>query len=416
MNSMQITTQFSPRLDLPYRYLLTGLVFLFTGLLYLFMHPESLTGQYIRSKDVLLLVHIFGLGFITTIMMGTMYQLLSVVLESKLFSERLGRLNYYLYLSGILLFLFSFYLKFKYLNFAGVILALSLVVFVSNSVLTIARARRIDIVVFHIIAGVLSLFIIAVFGALMSQNLLKNFILDPFSLIRSHLAFALFGWVILTTMGFSYRLIPMFTLSHGYSDVYSKISFYMLSPGIFGFGFAQFFERSKIVDSIFVIIIFTGVMFYLIQMYKIINKRMRKRLEPQILATIFAEVMLFCGLLVGILSFSGIAGFTSHFSFVILLLLGFAGLYIVGLIHKIVPFLQWYNKYSPKIGIEKVPLTKEMIDESLIDTTVYFWLGGVITLAIASWLSSMLAVQFSALALLFSSVLLIWNILNVFKK
>ncbi len=61
-------------------------------------------------------------------------------------------------------------------------------------------------------------------------------------------------------------------------------------------------------------------------------------------------------------------------------------------------------------------MTKEMIDESLIDTTVYFWAGGVLTIAFGSWFESVLAIRFGALALLFSTALFLWNILNVFRK
>lgn len=416
MQSDGIATEFSPKLDLPYRYFLAGFGFLFAGVFYLLFVPESLTGHYIRSRDVLILVHLFGLGFVSTIMMGAMYQLLSVVLETRLFSEPLGRVNFYLYLLGLLGMIFSFHYGFKYINIAGAILAGSLLLFVLNCLITIIISKKMDLVVMHVLAGVLSLLILLILGALMSENLLRNFFPDPLVMIRAHLTFALFGWIIMTTMGFSYKLIPMFTLSHGYSELPAKLSLTALLPGLFGFAFFQIFGGSHLLQSFAVAFMFVGVGLYLLQMYIIIKNRMRKRLEPQIIATIFADILLFAGSFLGILAFSGAVGYQGHISFVILLLLGFAGLYIVGLIHKILPFLQWYNKYSSKIGKEKVPLTKDMIDESLIDTTVYFWLGGTLSLSGGAWFLSPLAVKLSALALLFSIVLLSWNVLNVFRK
>ncbi len=414
MNSGQITAQFSPKLDLPYRYLLTGLGFLPAGVLYLLFSPGSLTGDYIRSRDTLILVHTFGLGFITSIMMGAMYQLLPVVLQKPLFSEFLGKFNYWIYLSGIGGMLLSFFYDFNKINITGGLLAISLLVFVLNAVITIFSSGKKDIIVAHVLVGVLSLFLVLVLGAIMSENIIRGIFSDPMALIKIHLILALFGWIIITTMGFSYKLIPMFMLSHGYPEHYSKISFYTLVSGIFIFSIAQFSEKLQEVEKIAFIFISAGVLFHLLQIRAIFKKRLRKRIEPQIFATILGEI----SLLTGILLIPAVSdnNYSRHYTPFIFLLPGFAGLYVLGMMHKIVPFLEWYNRYSSRIGREKVPLTKDMIDESLISPTVYLWVGGIIAIALGSWFSEELVIRFGALSMLFSTILFLFNILNVFRK
>ncbi len=414
MNSEQIATQFSPKLDLPYRYLLTGLGFLLASVIYLLLYPESLTGDYIRSRDTLILVHTFGLGFITSIMMGAMYQLLSVILQSPLFSERLGRWNYWIYISGLGGMLLSFFYDFNKINITGGLLAISLLIFVLNAGITILSSGKKDIIVAHVIVGVLSLFFVLVLGSLMAENILRGIFSDPMALIKAHLVLALFGWIIITTMGFSYKLIPMFMLSHGYPEHYSKISFYTMVPGVFIFSMAQFSEKLQAAEKVAFLFISAGVLFHLFQIHAIFKRRLRKRIEPQIFATILAEIFLLTGIL---LIPAGLnSDYSGHYFPFIFLLPGFAGLYVLGMMHKIVPFLEWYNKYSPGIGREKVPLTKDMIDESLIGPTVYLWFGSIIVIALGLWFSEGLAIRFGALAMLFSTSLFLWNILNVFRK
>jgi hypothetical protein len=416
MNTEQITTQFSPRIDLPYRYLITGLVFLFVGVIYLFLKPASLTGYYIRSQEVLFLVHTFGIGFVTSIMMGAMYQLLSVILQAPLFSERLGKLNYWIYITGLAGMLVSFFYEFKMINIAGAVLALALLLFVFNAGLTIISARKMDIIIAHVVMGVVSLLIVLLLGALMSENILRDFFNDPLILIRIHLSFALFGWIIITTMGFSYKLIPMFMLSHGYREHYSRLSLYTLVPGLVIYSASEIFPQIGISGKVAFLLIIAGTIFYLAQMYLIFKARLRRRIEPQLMATVLAKFFLLSGIILAPLVYYYSESFSSHYAPVILLLFGFVGLYILGMMHKIVPFLEWYNKYSPKIGKEKVPLTKDMINESLINPALYLWTGGTIAIALGSWFSEVLVVRFGALAMLFSTVLFLWNILNVFRK
>lgn len=416
MNSEQIATQFSPNLDLPYRYLLTGLGFLLAGVVFLVLYPHSLAGHYIRSQGILIIVHTFGIGFITSIMMGAMYQLLSVVLQVPIFSERLGKLNFWIYLAGLTGILVSFYHGFKKINITGFILAISLLIFVINAGLTIISARKIDIIIAHVITGVLSLFVVLVLGALMSENMGKNFLVNPLALIRTHLLFAILGWIIITTMGFSYRLIPMFMLSHGYNEIYAKVSFWTLMPGLVISGTSQLFTLNGVFEKLSFLLILAGILFYLIQMLQIFKFRLRKRIEPQIFATVVAKGFLLTGAIISPFVYYHDADYSTHYAPAIFLLLGFAGLYILGMMHKIVPFLEWYNKYSPKIGREKVPLTKEMIDESLIDTTVYLWIFGIVAIALGAWFSEVLAIRSGAIAMLFSTILFLWNIINVFRR
>lgn len=51
----------------------------------------------------------------------------------------------------------------------------------------------------------------------------------------------------------------------------------------------------------------------------------------------------------------------------VLFFFGFLLSFIVGHIYKILPFLIWYEKFSPLVGKQKVPLLHQMIHTKIAD-------------------------------------------------
>jgi hypothetical protein len=91
-------------------------------------------------------------------------------------------------------------------------------------------------------------------------------------------------------------------------------------------------------------------------------------------------------------------------------------MYIIGMMHKIVPFLQWYNKYSSKIGLEKVPKTKDMINEPLTWIQLFVFNAGLIAL-LAGVISNMaIMITISGVILLIGSTMFVWNMITVLRR
>ena len=76
----------APSVTLPLRFMVTGMLALFTGVSLLLLRPEMLA-TYHYNQYVIATTHLFVLGWICTIVMGAMYQLVPVALETKLYSE-----------------------------------------------------------------------------------------------------------------------------------------------------------------------------------------------------------------------------------------------------------------------------------------------------------------------------------------
>ena len=79
--------------------MVTGLLALFTGVALLVLRPEMLA-TYHYNQYVIAATHLFVLGWICTIVMGAMYQLVPVALETKLYSEKLAAWQFVFHLVG----------------------------------------------------------------------------------------------------------------------------------------------------------------------------------------------------------------------------------------------------------------------------------------------------------------------------
>src|ERR1039457_6036307 len=84
------TSKHAPSILLPLRFMLAGLLALATGMAGLLFRPDLLA-TYHYNQYIISITHLFVLGWICTIVMGAIYQLVPVALETKLYSERLAR-------------------------------------------------------------------------------------------------------------------------------------------------------------------------------------------------------------------------------------------------------------------------------------------------------------------------------------
>jgi hypothetical protein len=97
---------------------------------------------------------------------------------------------------------------------------------------------------------------------------------------------------------------------------------------------------------------------------------------------IFGFGSLILSTLLGVVSFLPNASETWLHSAVWFFMLGFIGFLINGHLYKIVPFLVWFERFSPLVGKERVPMLHEMYPKE--QASMMFWftsigvvLGGV---------------------------------------
>ncbi len=372
-----ISRDFAPPLSLIAPFFKYGVIFyLFSMLSLLFFEP---TFSY-EQMNIAGWIHLFLLGFVMTIIFGAMAQLVPVVLE-------VGHAVvdvYYVILPllgfGAIVMVAGFWLMPALLPYGGLLVLVAMLVFAFENIATLKkteiRTLTVDTVAWsngYLLLGILTGFAIAL-G--LSGDLGINISL----VLKAHVYAVLGGYVVLTIMGLSLILIPMFSLAHGFDEISINRAFKLVVVGV-----AIVFIGALIAQEWLMIIGYgintMGLFFYMWQMYIIAKLTVRKELDIWAKSIIFAFISLILSIVLGLLYFVTDSTNILHAS-VWFLLLGFISSFITGHLYKIVPFLVWFERFAPLVGKEKVPMLHEMYSKEGASmmfwfTTVGVLLGGI---------------------------------------
>ncbi len=365
-----ISSDFAPPLKLISPFFNAGVTFyLFSMLALLFFKPSFAYEQ----MDVAGWVHLFLLGFVMMVIFGAMAQLIPVVLEAGHVVVDVYYVIFPLLLVGTSLMVFGFWLVPSILPYGGLLVLVAMMIFAVENVATLKktsiRTLTIDAVAWsngYLLLGILTGFAIAL-G--LSGNLDINIPL----MLKAHVYAVLGGYVVLTIIGLSLILIPMFSLAHGFEETAIHRAFKWVITGV-AVVFVGALSSQEWLMHLGYAINTVGVLFYIWQIYIIAKLTVRKELDIWAKSMIFAFGTLILSLLLGLAYFvSGIESIL-HAS-VWFLLLGFISSMITGHLYKIVPFLVWFERFAPLVGKEKVPMLHEMYSKE--GASMMFWFTAV---------------------------------------
>jgi hypothetical protein len=233
--------------------------------------------------------------------------------------------------------------------------------------------------------------------------------------ISYHLIIAVVGWVAMVIMGVTFKLIPMFTLSHKFSKSSGKWAFVLINVGLVGFLYELHAPGLEIIYLISALFVVVGLFFFLYQVYIIFKQRIRKKLDAALkytrlsfiflgISTIFSSLFLF----IDYTTIQNISLAIGYFLFI-----GFISFLIVGQMYKILPFLTWYHKYSKKAGLEKVPMLKDMYNEKLSYISYYSMLIAVVFVPLSVLMNLGILILFFFTVMLLGVLLFVFNMFKI---
>jgi len=301
------------------------------------------------SPELLAATHLLTLGFMTMVMLGAMFQLVPVISGRMIPGGAIvATLVHLLLLAGVLLLAAGFYWQ-AYWLFAcvlPVLLAAFVIFLVALGSLLLRRIGGGDSI-FCIRLAALSLLITVGLGALRSANYAG--LHTPLALVNIaniHLAWGLLGWVLLLVMGVSYQVIPMFHVTPGYPTALART----LPTAAFLSLLVLTLVDNMNVQALVVVALSAVAIVYAGFTIRLLSQRKRK--IPDITAR-FWRLSLTC-LVVSALLLLGFY-FAGHLLLSadlqqqapiiigILMIYGFAGSVIMGMLQKIVPFLSYLH-------------------------------------------------------------------------
>lgn len=411
---------YSPPFKIVVKYFIAAIISFIIFNLMLVIDYKSISGHHFQPK-ILSINHILTLGFITMIIFGAMFQLVPVVLEVKLFSTILAEIQFWIYTFGVILLTYKFYYFSSNLSFVlpALLLSLAMVIFTINIVISMTKVKKWNITGSYLASALFWLLITALAGYLLAKNLDKPFIkINHLQYLKLHAITAFVGWVSLVVMGVSFKLIPMFTLSHGYKLTLAKWSFVLINIGLLGINWIMHYPDTGFYNLIFGVLIFAGIILYLIQILIISKKRIRKKLDIGLKFSAFAFIMMGFSSLLNFsflfFNYESIKNLTLLYGFTVLV--GYVSFLIVGQMYKIVPFLVWYHKYSSKVGLQQVPMLKDMFNEKLAEIQFYLMIAGLVLLVPSLMIEIEILVFISFLLFALSSFIFGYNMITIFRS
>jgi len=368
-----VSSDFAPPLKLIAPFFKYGVIFylLSMGAL-LFLSPHFTYAQ----MDIAGWVHLFLLGFVMMIIFGAMAQLIPVVLE-------VGHAVvdvYYIILPllgiGASVMVLGFWMMPSLLPYGGLLVLIAMIVFALESIATLRKSELRTLTVKtvawsngYLLLGILTGFAIAL-------GLAGELSIDVELMLKAHVYAVLGGYVVLTIIGFSLILIPMFSLAHGFEETHINRAFKLVITGVAIVFFGALFSLEMLMWLGYLVTL-AGVLFYMVQIYTIARLTVRKEWDIWAKSMVFAFGTLGFAIVVGLVAFmTGKEGFLH--AAVWFLVLGFISSMITGHLYKIVPFLVWFERFAPLVGKEKVPMLHEMYPKKGASMMFWFTAAGVV--------------------------------------
>jgi hypothetical protein len=348
---------------LPIQYIITGIVFFIISQIVLLKGASAIANETAQSPDIWGAAHLLLLGFAVMVAMGAMYQLVPVAMQTEIYSLKLGHWHYYSFVFGVLGMGISFIIfSTTYLLIFAAITVISIVTFQLNMWLTIKDAKTSEIKISIITSLIYFLLTITLGFWLVIDFFHPHLIVWHQKFLKLHILFGIIGWFTFLILGFSMKLLPMFTLSHGYESKLTYRAIFSVNGGIVLGVLGIIFEVTLLFWLGFLAVII-GIIFFYLQVRIILKKRLKKKLDLGVYVAIAAFPLAVVGaVLLAILSLL-IDGDVSFTAIIYFLAMGWIALTILGYLFKIIPFLWWTYKYSNTIGRGKVPALKEMTNE-----------------------------------------------------
>jgi len=414
MPSMNAKTE--TNIKLPLAFILYSLIAFVVSQWILFQNIDHFIGGTYRTPDLWMGAHFLLLGWAVMVVMGAMYQLVPVAFLTPIWNERFGFLQFGITAIGITTFAIFLGMKPDLAIHAGGFAVLGIVMFLFQILMTIKKQPQRSTMTWFVGAALLSFFIAILTGIGLAWNIGFGMNMDQIPLLKSHLVFGLIGWFSLLIFGFSYKMVPMFSLSHGFSMKWARPAFFFYIVGMVSL-LSSFWLDVSVLRVLGWFLLWAGFTCFGLDIKEILQKRIKKKLDQPFRFSILA-IMFGWFLHSGAFALALVAPTNQKLwgLMIYLYLMNWIIFSIVGYLFKIVPFLWWTHKYSSRMGQENVPTLKEMMNEKLGVMIYISFIVGVFGITFASLIQNSIIAQSSQLIILVTTILYSMTIVRVLWK
>ncbi|MEH6995439.1 hypothetical protein V7075_22550, partial [Neobacillus drentensis] len=353
-------------IKLPISFIIFSLIALVLSQILVLVNGKMLVNGSFRIPAIWSAAHLLILGWALMVAMGAMYQLVPVAFLTKIWNEKFGFIQFFVTAIGIASFSWMLYVSPQNALLPGILMLLGILMFLFQMFMTLRKQAKPNILTAFVGSALVCLFLTIFLGITLIYSLQTGFASEDYQAIfKSHLLMGVTGWFTLLIFGFSYKMVPMFSLSHGFPMVQARYVYGLYISGLV-ITLLSFFTSNDILLKAGFFLLLAGFSIFSWHISIIIKKRLKKKLDKPFS---FSIVAIGLGNIVHLAAF--IALWSEQFSnlispFVYLYLMQWIVLSITGYLYKIVPFLWWTFKYSKEIGKNAVPSLKDMMNEKIV--------------------------------------------------
>lgn len=358
--------------------------------------PELAQGAFLDTR-MIGATHLFTLGWITTSIMGALYQFLPVATGEPIRSVRLAHISFALYLPGLLAFVAGLLFGRTPLLLVGATaMGTGILLFVGNLAVTLHGASRHDITWWALVCAAVFLVVTLTFGLILAGNLRWGYLGGTRMLVLgTHLHVALAGWVLMVMIGVAHRLLPMFLLSHGATDRFGWWALRLVAAGAAALTVLHH-APAPIGRWLPALLITGGCAAFLLQARAFYRRRVRRAIDPGMRLAAVALGILGVGLLLAWPVALRLVGIRFAATYIATLITGIT-LFVAALYYKIIPFLVWYHRWGSLAGKQAVPRVSELYSARIAKVASAILVVGGVGVPLGIALASTIWIRVAAL-------------------
>ena len=371
---------------IPLAYLVCAAVAILAASLSVSWLAPELAGHYYHPR-LLALTHTVTLGWVTLAIMGASYQLIPIVLEREIWSERLARWQLAILAVAVTGMVVHFQLgTWPGLAAAAGLLAIGIALHLLNVGMSLRGFTRWTFTARLVALAYGGLALTTVFGLALAANRVWPFLPgDLFPTLHAHVHLALLGWVAPMIFAVAARVYPMFFLAPTPQRWHSFLQLWGLTTGVPLVVLGLLGVHGLLVAGTLAVAAAAGA--HVAWVCEMAWGRKRPGLDWGLRFVLTATVFLAPAVVLGVaLATDRLAGPRVALAYAVVMLGGWISLTIVGMMLKIVPFLVWYRAFSPRAGREPVP-TLAQLSWPRAEGLAYVLLTGGVVLLVATVLA-----------------------------
>ena len=347
------------------------------------------------TPEAAAVAHCFTLGWLVTSAYGALYQLGPVAMGIEARSVRAGFATLALHTAGSALVVAGLggWLP-RFMGAGWSLVALALAIWswnVGTRLGTTPRAPRIG---YTVLAAFGMLWLGLLVAGARIGNVLGWWMVPREALVAAHVQLAAVGFGTLLVMGIGNRLLPMFLLSRTAPEWLMRWTAPLTGGGVL-------LQSAGWLAGVPALVVAggalagSGVALFLWQAALWFRHRARPQLDPSLRQVVAALALLGAALVAGIVTLAaGRPQLVAAYG--LLLIVGWLGVLVAAIYSRIVPFLTWMHRYSPRVGEKGLPKVGDLVPMRWVRMASGAWIGGIATLAVAVSVGAPLAASVGA--------------------